>query len=114
MGRRSDNTPALVAVMAAIPAHVIVGQSHRGRARTAIAFLAAFGAGLAMTIALGVIVASFREDSPDVVPLAIFGAFVGPFIGMARAAWLRPQRRSRARSNLKQPGRGVFFNLLCN
>ena len=91
-----------VAVMAAIPAHVIVGQSHGGRARTAIAFLAGFGAGLAMTLGLGVIVASFREDSPDVVPLAIFGAFVGPFIGMARAAWLRPQRRSSARSNLKR------------
>ena len=83
-----------VAVMAAIPAHVIVRQSRRGRARTAIAYLAGFGAGLVMTLALGVIVASFRDDSPEVVPLGIFGAFVGPFIGMARAAWLRPTRRT--------------------
>ena len=83
-----------VALMAAIPAHVIVAQSRRGRARTAIAYLSGFGAGLTMTLVFGVIVASFREDSPEVVPLAIFGAFVGPFIGIARAAWLRPARRS--------------------
>jgi uncharacterized membrane protein len=47
-----------------------------------------------MTLMLGVVVASFRDEIPEVVALAIFGAFVGPFIGIARAAWLRPMRAS--------------------
>jgi hypothetical protein len=83
-----------VTVMAAIPAHLIVAQSRRGRARTAVAYLAGFAAGLAMTAALAGIVASLREDSPAVAELGLLGAFLGPFAGMARAAWLRPARRT--------------------
>ena len=84
-----------VTVMAAIPAYVIAVQSRRGRARTAVAYLAGFGAGLAMTLALEIVVGSFRPGSPPVAHLGLLGAFVGPFLGIARAAWLRPVRRTR-------------------
>jgi len=46
-----------VAAMAAMPAHIIVSQSRHGRARTAIAYLSGFGAGLMMTLMPGVVVA---------------------------------------------------------
>jgi len=88
-----------VTVMAAIPAYVIAVQSRRGRARTAVAYLSGFAAGLAMTLALGAVVGSFRVDIPPIAQLGFLGAFVGPFLGVARAVWLRPPRRSRPAVN---------------
>ena len=84
-----------VAVMAAIPADRIVGRSRRGRARSAIAYLTGFGAGLAMTLVLAGIVASMSEDCPEIATLGLLGSFLGPFMGIGRASWRRPARRNR-------------------
>jgi hypothetical protein len=91
-----DAVPGLVLVlvlaMAAIPAERIVSSSRRGRARTAVAYLTGFGAGLATTFAVGV-VASLRDDAYPIGGLGILGSFVGPFVGVGSAWFYRPTRR---------------------
>ena len=93
-----------ITVMAAMPADRIVGRSRHGRARSAIAYLTGFGAGLATTVALGGIVASMSEDSAELGTLGLLGSFLGPFVGIGRASWRRPARRSRTSSDLVAEG----------
>ena len=90
-----------ITVMAALPAAKIVGRSRHGRARRAIAYLAGFGAGLAMTFALAGIVASMSEDSVELGTLGLLGSFLGPFLGMVRASWRRTARRRQLKFDRK-------------
>ena len=79
-----------VALVAALPARAIMLQSRRGRARSAVAYLAGLGAGLVMALVIGIGVGFFKVRIPTLMPLALFAAFAGPFVGLARAVWLRP------------------------
>ena len=96
-----DAVPGLVLVlvlaMAALPAERIAASSTRGRTRTAVAYLAGFGSGLA-TSALVATFASLRRDPQSLGALALLGTFVGPFVGLASAWWSHPKRRSRQQS----------------
>jgi hypothetical protein len=85
---------AFVLAMAALPAERIAASSTRGRARTAVAYLAGFACG----VVTGTMVATFaalRRDPQPLSALALFGSFVGPFVGLASAWWSAPKRRGR-------------------
>jgi hypothetical protein len=87
-------TLSLVGFIAAVPAYVLVRQSERGRARTAIAYLCGLSSGLFATVLLSQLLRWFVEPDAIVEP-GVFSAFFFPFVGMARAKWERPRRRSR-------------------
>jgi hypothetical protein len=93
-----DAVPGLVLVLvlavAALPAERIAGSSTRGRARTAVAYLAGFGSGL-ITSALVATFAALRSDPQPLGALTLLGSFVGPFVGLASAWWSPPKRRGR-------------------
>jgi hypothetical protein len=93
-----DAVPGLVLVLvlavAALPAERIAGSSTRGRARTAVAYLAGFGSGL-FTSALVATFAALRSDPQPLGALTLLGSFVGPFVGLASASFHRPRRRQR-------------------
>ena len=82
-----------VVVLAALPAFSITRQSRRGRARSAIAYLAGFFSGLAATIGLSLVLATWLST-----PIAVFNAgatasFLGPFTGIVHAKLRRAMRR---------------------
>ena len=87
-------TLSLVGFIAAAPAYVLVRQSERGRARTAIAYLCGLSSGLFATMLLSRLLRWFVEPDAIVEP-GVFSSFFFPFVGMARAKWERPRRRSR-------------------
>jgi hypothetical protein len=78
----------LVGALSALPAHRIVRHQRRGRARSAIGYLSGFALGLSMSVLL-----SLKAGAPE--EPGLLAAFFGPFVGMARAKWQRPQRRPR-------------------
>ena len=84
----------LVLVMAALPAERIAASSTRGRARTAVAYLAGFGSGLLISVFVGTF-AGLRRDPQPLSALCLMGSFVGPFFGLASASFHRPRRRRR-------------------
>jgi predicted lysophospholipase L1 biosynthesis ABC-type transport system permease subunit len=93
----SDLLPAIafwfVVVLAALPAFSIMRQSKRGRARSAIAYLAGFFFGLVATIGLSLALATWVST-----PLAVFNAgaaaaFLGPFTGIVHGKLRRAMRR---------------------
>lgn len=90
----------IAAVLAAIPPYYLLRRTDEGRARTAIAYLAGFAIGLA---AVGLL------PTRDVLltQSALLAAFVGPFVGMARARYIRQRKlrnRERRRARLSQQG----------
>jgi hypothetical protein len=93
-----DAVPGLVLVLvlavAALPAERIAGSSTRGRARTAVAYLAGFGSGL-ITSTLVATFAALRSDPQPLGALTLLGSFVGPFVGLASATFHRSRRRQR-------------------
>ena len=78
----------IVGALAATPAYKILRHHRRGRACSAIGYLAGFALGVWTTVLLTVIVGAVEEPG-------LVAAFVGPFVGMARAKWELPQRRPR-------------------
>jgi len=96
----SDLLPAmafwLVALLAAGPAFAIMRQGRRGRARSAIAYLAGFFLGLALTVGLSfAAVALLAADCP-LFNAGVTAAFLGPFTGLVHAKLRRgPRRRTR-------------------
>ena len=93
-----DAVPGLVLVLvlttAAIPAERIAASSTRGRARTAVAYLAGFGTGLLMS-ALVATFAALRRDPQPLGALCLFGSFLGPFVGLTSASFPRSHRKRR-------------------
>ena len=83
-----------VALLAALPPYLIMHQSRHGRARSSIAYILGFFAGLAAT---GLIVAAAGPRLPDVAAIlspGVLAAFFAPFGGMLRARLRRPVRRA--------------------
>jgi hypothetical protein len=87
----------LIGLLSALPSFALLRRSQRGRARSAIAYLAGFLAGVGATT----LVALFFKTLPDlktpVVEAGIVAAFLGPFAGMGRANWVRRRRPRRPR-----------------
>ena len=83
-----DAVPGLVLVfvlaMAALPAERIAASSTRGRARTAVAYLAGFGRWAHYQRVVATF-AALRRDPQALGALALLGSFVGPFVGLVRA-----------------------------
>lgn len=89
----------IAAVLSAIPTYYVLRRTDEGRARSAIAYLSGFAVGL---VALALL------PTRDVVlsQSALLAAFLGPFLGMARARSMRQRRgRSRARQALRRAQR---------
>jgi len=93
----SDLLPALafwlVALLAAAPAFRIMRQGRRGRARSAIAYLAGFFLGLALTVGLSLAAASLLTADSPVFNAGVTAAFLGPFTGLVHAKLRRGTRR---------------------
>jgi predicted lysophospholipase L1 biosynthesis ABC-type transport system permease subunit len=93
----SDLLPAvafwLVALLAAVPAFRIVRQGKRGRARSAIAYLAGFFTGLAATVGLALAAATLTAIDAPLFNAGVSAAFLGPFTGIVHAKLRRSGRR---------------------
>ena len=86
-----------VALLAALPSYLIMHQSRHGRARSSIAYILGFFAGLAAT---GLIVATYGARVPDetaMLSAGVLAAFFAPFGGMLRARLRRPAARRSSR-----------------
>lgn len=86
----------ITAVLAAIPAYYFLRRTDEGRARGAIAYLSGFLFGFAAFLLL---------PTRDVVlsQSALLAAFVGPFVGMSRARYMRLRReRGKARRRARK------------
>jgi apolipoprotein N-acyltransferase len=81
-----------VAFAAGLPAYFILRRAKPGRARSAIAYLLGFCAGLLATVLLGAALEPSAEETP-VALVGIVAAFIGPFVGMAHAKLREPVRR---------------------
>ena len=96
----SDLLPALafwlVALLAAVPAFSIMRQGRRGRARSAIAYLAGFFLGLTLTVGLSFAAAALLAADYPLFNAGVTAAFLGPFTGLVHAKLRRaPRRRTR-------------------
>jgi hypothetical protein len=92
-----DVAPGLTAVSAALLAaflpYLIMYQSRRGRARSAIAYILGFFAGLAATALLTGTIGQQVPDNASIVSAGVLASFFAPFAGMLRARLKRPPRR---------------------
>ena len=93
----SDVLPAgafwVVAVLAAVPAFTIMRRRRRGRARSAIAYLAGFFAGLIVTLGLSLGVQILVAADAQVFNAGVAAAFLGPFTGIVHGKLKRSARR---------------------
>ena len=76
----------LVALLAAGPAFAIMRQGRRGCARSAIAYLAGFFLGLALTVGLSFAAAALMRRRTALFNAGVTAAFLGPFTGLVHAA----------------------------
>lgn len=100
-----DLVPGLAVVATALIAtflpNLVLARTKHGRARASIAYILGFIAGLGATAVCAASVTTLGEDPGAVIAAGALAAFLGPFVGMAAAAWRRPPRRtSRARSEM--------------
>ena len=95
----AEVVPGLVLVaatyIAAVPAFRTVRQSNRGRARGAMAWLSGFLFGLVATTLLSVAIEEAADPDASVAGFGLFGAFLGPFIGILHGKWLGPHKKRR-------------------
>jgi hypothetical protein len=84
----------LVGFIAAAPAYTLVRQSQRGRARSAIAYLAGFLSGLLATTVL-LQAGNALVDADAIMAPGLLSSFFCPFLGIARAKWEGPKKRTR-------------------
>ncbi|HJZ32548.1 MAG TPA: hypothetical protein VKF35_15635 [Hyphomicrobiaceae bacterium] len=93
----SDVLPAiafwLVALLAAIPAFSLMRHRKRGRARSAIAYLAGLFLGLMLTIVMAIVAAAVLAIDSPIFSAGAAAAFLGPFTGIVHAKLRRPARR---------------------
>ena len=83
----------IVALVAAVPAFRIVRQRRRGRARSAIAYLAGFFSGLATAVCLAVAADLLSIAEAAVFNAGVTAAFLAPFTGIVHAKLKRSARR---------------------
>lgn len=84
---------ALVALAAALPAYLTLRKGKPGRARSAIAYLIGFLAGLLATIALGAALEPLAAQETPIAAVGMIASFVGPFLGLVHAKLAEPPRR---------------------
>jgi CDP-diglyceride synthetase len=93
----SDVLPAIafwvVALLAVAPAFSIMRQGRRGRARSAIAYLAGFFTGLIASVCISLVLAMLMETPPQTFNAGVAAAFLGPFTGIVHAKLKRAARR---------------------
>lgn len=94
-------TVALAAVAAAWPAYATLRRAKPGRARSAIAYLLGFFAGLAATWAMLAFAGGRALEPAAIVTGGLLASFIGPFIGLLHAKLRGPMRR---RSRQFDPG----------
>ena len=87
----------VVALVAALPPYMLLRRSRRGRARSAIGYLAGFGAGLVTTILLAIAIARYFPPMTPWVEGGSLGTFFGPLVGLVWGR-MRHARRKRARA----------------
>lgn len=83
----------VIAILAALPSYYFLRRTDKGRARGAIAYLSGFFFGFAAFLLLPT-----RDEL--LAEVALLAAFVGPFMGMSRARYMR-LRRERDRKKRK-------------
>jgi hypothetical protein len=92
-----DIAPGLAAVVAALlaafPPYVLMHQTRRGRARSAVSYILGFFAGLAATALIAKTIGFDAPDKSSIVAAGLIASFFAPFAGMLRALWRRPTRR---------------------
>jgi hypothetical protein len=88
---------ALSALLGGAAAYLPLCQTARGRARSAIAYLAGLAAGLTAT-ACAVAALHSKADGDAMAVAGLLGSFFGPFLGMLRARWRRKHRPARRRA----------------
>jgi hypothetical protein len=81
------------ALLAAFPPYRLMQQSRHGRARSAIAYILGFFAGLAATAIIARVSRPLGVDSSTIVGCGVLASFFAPFAGMLRARLRRPPRR---------------------
>ena len=86
------------ALLAALPPYLLMHQSRRGRARSAISYILGFFAGLAITALMIRIAGPLGADTSALLGAGVLAAFFAPFVGMLRARLRRAPRRQ-ARSH---------------
>jgi hypothetical protein len=88
-------TLAIVSIVSAIPAFLILSRSRRGRARSAVGYLAGFIGGIATTTIIVRLVGAYVMDIWSIIAWGLLSSFFAPFVGMARALWVRPVQGKR-------------------
>ena len=95
----AEVVPGLVLVsaayIAAVPAFRTVRQASRGRARSAMAWLFGFLAGVTATMLLSLTIGQAADPDALVAGIGLLGAFLGPFIGVLHGKWLGPHKKRR-------------------
>jgi drug/metabolite transporter (DMT)-like permease len=91
---------AVVALASGWPAYATLRRTRRGRARSAIAYLLGFFAGIGATILLTAM-ANSASTATAIAAAGMLTAFVAPFAGLVHAKLRGPIRR---RTQRLQPG----------
>jgi predicted branched-subunit amino acid permease len=89
--------PAAAVVVAAFaaawPTYAIMLKARTGRARSAIAYLLGFAAGLFATAVLATATGAVAAGASEVAVAGLLAAFIAPFVGMVHAKLSAPPRR---------------------
>jgi hypothetical protein len=89
--------PAAAVVVAGLasawPTYAIMLKAKTGRARSAIAYLLGFAAGLLATGVLAAATGVVAAAASEVAVAGLLAAFVAPFVGMVHAKLRAPPRR---------------------
>jgi hypothetical protein len=92
-----DVAPAAAVVAATLasawPTYAIMLRAKSGRARSAIAYLLGFAAGLAGTAFMAAATVAAMADGTAVVGAGLLASFVAPLVGMVHAKLHGPPRR---------------------
>ena len=86
----------LIATLAATPSYYVMRRTREGRARESISYLLGLAVGIAAACFLS------TPDNPT-LGAGLLGAFVGPWLGMARAGYmrLRKERNERRKARIR-------------
>jgi hypothetical protein len=75
------------------PTYAIMRKAKTGRARSAIAYLLGFAAGLAATAVLAAATGAVAAGATEVAAAGLIASFIAPFVGMVHAKLRGPPRR---------------------
>jgi hypothetical protein len=88
------------AFVAALPAFRLLRMSASGRARSAVAWIFGFLAGLAAAVLLSITIGEGADPNASVGASGLLGSFLGPFIGIVHAKLAGPVRKRRRMPDL--------------